>query len=91
MRRLPFVLLVGLVATAAPAADFGSGFQHKMVPVEGCTLSSTVGGKGPAVVLLHGYAETAQMWKPLALKLASRFTVVVIDNDRRASSIRRRH
>ena len=79
MRRLPFVLLVGLVATAASAADFGSGFQHEMVPVEGCTLSSTVGGKGPAVVLLHGYAETAQMWKPLAVKLASHFTVVVID------------
>lgn len=79
MPRLPFVLLVGLLATAASAADFGSGFQQKMVPVEGCTLSSTVGGKGPAVVLLHGYAETAQMWKPLAVKLASHFTVVVID------------
>lgn len=31
------------------------------------------------MLLLHGYAETAQMWKPLAVALAPRFTVVAID------------
>jgi pimeloyl-ACP methyl ester carboxylesterase len=49
------------------------------VPVEGATLAATVGGTGPTVLLLHGYAETGRMWKPLALALASRFTVVAID------------
>jgi len=72
-------ILIILAARAVSAADYGPGFQHKMVSVEGCTLSATVGGRGPTVLLLHGYAETAQMWKPLALKLASRFTVVAID------------
>jgi pimeloyl-ACP methyl ester carboxylesterase len=33
------------------------------------------GWAGTAVVLLHGYAETAQMWKPLAVKLAPLFTL----------------
>ena len=77
MQRLPIVL--ALLAPAVSAADFGPGFAQRMLPVEGCTLSATVGGKGPAVLLLHGYAETAQMWKPLAIALAPRFTVVAID------------
>src|SRR5437867_9677285 len=77
MQRLPIVLAI--LAPAVSAADFGPGFAQRMLPVEGCTLSATVGGKGPTVLLLHGYAETAQMWKPLAVALAPRFTVVAID------------
>src|SRR6266853_1114074 len=74
-----FLCLFSLFAGAVSAANYGPGFKQTMVPVEGCTLSATVGGKGPLVLLLHGYAETAQMWKPLAVRLAPRFTVVAID------------
>jgi len=77
MKRLWIAL--ALIAPAVSAANYGPGFQQKMVQVEGCSLSATVGGKGPVVLLLHGYAETAQMWKPLAVELAHRFTVVAID------------
>jgi len=28
-------------------------------------LHYVIGGKGSAVVLLHGYAETAHMWAPI--------------------------
>jgi pimeloyl-ACP methyl ester carboxylesterase len=42
-------------------------------------VSVNVGGSGPAVLLLHGYAETSLMWKPLAARLASRFTVIAPD------------
>src|SRR5437763_6305857 len=77
MARL--LTVVALIAPAVSAGNYGPHFQQKMVPVEGCTLSVTVGGAGPAVLLLHGYAETAQMWKPLAVQLAPRFTVVAID------------
>src|SRR6266481_6083426 len=72
-------IVIALLAPAVSAANYGPGFRQKMVPVEGCTLSATIGGKGPAVLLLHGYAETAQMWKPLAVQLAPRFTVIAID------------
>jgi pimeloyl-ACP methyl ester carboxylesterase len=77
------LLLCGLVvlAGAAPlrAADFGPGFKASSVPVEGGTLSVTIGGSGPAVVLIHGYAESSRMWKPLAQTLAPRFTVIAPD------------
>jgi pimeloyl-ACP methyl ester carboxylesterase len=61
------------------AADFGPRFKVQSVPVDGGTVSVAVGGRGPAVVLLHGYAETSLMWKPLAAVLAPRFTVIAPD------------
>jgi pimeloyl-ACP methyl ester carboxylesterase len=36
-------------------------------------------GSGPAVLLLHGYAETSRMWHPLIPLLAKRFTVIAPD------------
>lgn len=66
-------------AAAAFAVDFGPGFVTHRVSVAGDVVSVTVGGRGPAVLLLHGYAEDSRMWKPLALALAPRFTVIAPD------------
>jgi pimeloyl-ACP methyl ester carboxylesterase len=62
-----------------PAPRFGSGFKARSIPVDGAMLNVTVGGSGPAVVLIHGYAESSRMWKPLAKALAPSFTVVAPD------------
>lgn len=82
-RMLPAVGAAGLLAMAssgaANAAGFGPGFAVRSVPVEGGSLNVNVGGSGPAVVLLHGYAETSRMWRPLAMVLAPRFTVIAPD------------
>ena len=78
-------ILLAVLATwpTAPAVafpvDFGRGFSTRTVTVDGCTISATIGGHGPAVVLLHGYAEDSRMWKPLAIVLAPRFTVIAPD------------
>jgi pimeloyl-ACP methyl ester carboxylesterase len=61
------------------AADFGPGFKTRGTAVDGGTVSVTVGGSGPPVLLIHGYAETSRMWKPLAKVLAPRFTVIAPD------------
>jgi pimeloyl-ACP methyl ester carboxylesterase len=73
------VLCFAGFSSAAPAADFGLGFGVRSVPVDGGTVSVTIGGNGPPVLLLHGYAETSRMWKPLANRLAPRFTVIAPD------------
>jgi pimeloyl-ACP methyl ester carboxylesterase len=67
------------VAAAAPAADFGPGFKNRSMPVDGGTINVAVGGSGPAVLLLHGYAESSRMWRPLAKVLAPSFTVIAPD------------
>jgi pimeloyl-ACP methyl ester carboxylesterase len=79
-------LLLGTVFAAALIGNasafpvnFGPGFTTRSVTVDGTTVSATVGGHGPAVVLLHGYAEDSRMWKPLAVALAPRFTIIAPD------------
>ncbi len=51
---------------------------HKTV-VDGLTLQYLEAGHGPAIVLLHGYAEDSRMWRPLIPQLAASFTVVAPD------------
>ncbi|UFZ03011.1 alpha/beta hydrolase [Bradyrhizobium ontarionense] len=65
-------------ATEAPG-DFPKTFRTQEVATNGTTLHVRVGGTGPAVVLLHGYGDTGDMWVPLAAKLAQNHTVIVPD------------
>jgi pimeloyl-ACP methyl ester carboxylesterase len=58
---------------------FPSGFRTEEVGSDGATIHTRVGGQGPAVVMLHGFADTGDMWAPLAAALAPRRTVVVPD------------
>jgi pimeloyl-ACP methyl ester carboxylesterase len=51
----------------------------KTAEVSGAELHYLTAGHGPAVILLHGYAETSLMWKPLIPALAERFTVIAPD------------
>ncbi len=50
-----------------------------MVETNGTTLYVRVGGSGPAVVLLHGFGDTGDMWAPLAAVLVKDHTVIVPD------------
>src|SRR5207245_2592526 len=58
---------------------FPASFHTQMVPTNGTSLCVRVGGKGPAVVLLHGFGFTGDMWAPLAIVLAKDHTVIVPD------------
>lgn len=58
---------------------FPSGMRTEEVEAGGVTIHTRVGGTGPAVVMLHGFADTGDMWAPLAAALIGRRTVVVPD------------
>jgi pimeloyl-ACP methyl ester carboxylesterase len=47
--------------------------------VDNVQLHYLTAGRGPAVILLHGYAETSRMWRPIIPLLAERFTVIAPD------------
>ena len=53
--------------------------DSRSADVDGANLYYLIDGQGPAVVLLHGYAETSLMWKPIIPQLAQRFTVLAPD------------
>jgi pimeloyl-ACP methyl ester carboxylesterase len=75
--------ILGALAVVLPAAaqvqPFPASFRTQEVGTNGTTIHVRIGGKGPAVVLLHGYGETGDMWAPLAAALARDHTVVVPD------------
>jgi len=81
VRTLLAAVTLLMLATSASAevAPFPATFRTQDIPVEGATLHVRVGGKGPAVVLLHGFGDTGDMWVPVATDLVKDHTVVVPD------------
>jgi haloacetate dehalogenase len=55
------------------------GFAAARATAAGVTFSVHTAGRGPAVLLLHGYPQTHVIWRHLAPEWAQRFAVVVPD------------
>jgi pimeloyl-ACP methyl ester carboxylesterase len=75
-----------LAAMEAPAARLMSLPSQPSVTIEsryatvgGVRMHYLVAGRGQPIVLLHGFAETSHMWRPLLLKLAGTHTVIAPD------------
>jgi pimeloyl-ACP methyl ester carboxylesterase len=47
--------------------------------VEGLKLHHLTAGRGPAIILLHGYTQTSRMWRPIIPLLAEKFSVIAPD------------
>src|SRR5262249_18488714 len=79
--RCWIVMAALLLAARAEARiePFPSSFRTRQITSNGTTLYVRVGGTGPAVLLLHGFGDTGDMWAPLAARLAGNHTVVVPD------------
>ena len=75
----PRVLLIAALACAMIAAAPPKGFAERDATVNGVKIHYTIGGSGPVVVLLHGFAETSHMWRPLLPELAKAHTVIAPD------------
>ncbi len=73
-----FLVCVGLGAGNEAGART-AGIDSRTEVVDGQTIHFLKAGQGPAVLLLHGYAETSRMWRPIIPLLAERFTVVAPD------------
>ena len=63
----------------AEVKPFSANFKAREMAVTGGTLHVRVGGSGPAVLLLHGFGDTGDMWQPLAEILVKDHTVIVPD------------
>jgi pimeloyl-ACP methyl ester carboxylesterase len=51
----------------------------KMADVDGLKIHYMTAGHGAALILLHGYAETSRMWRPIIPQLAGKFMVIAPD------------
>lgn len=70
-----------LVASTCMAGvePYPASFKTETIATNGTNLFVRIGGQGPAVVLLHGFGESGDMWQPLAIVLAKNHTVIVPD------------
>src|SRR3989475_673361 len=87
-RALNFLLALSVFGphflfTASSSKAYGQATDETIVSrtaeVNGIKLHYLTAGHGTALILLHGYAETSRMWKPIIPVLAGRFTVIAPD------------
>jgi pimeloyl-ACP methyl ester carboxylesterase len=69
-----------LFATPSYAAALtDKTIASRRAEIDGVQLHYLTAGHGPTVILLHGYAETSRMWKPIIPLLSDKFTVIAPD------------
>jgi pimeloyl-ACP methyl ester carboxylesterase len=87
-RRFSFVRVVCAICIAAIFAALtgttgaqiaAKEFVSRDANIDGASIHYTTGGSGPAVILLHGFAETSRMWNPILPVLGAKFTVIAPD------------
>jgi pimeloyl-ACP methyl ester carboxylesterase len=73
---LALLLCSGVAAKVEP---FPATFRVMDIKTDGAIIHVRVGGSGPAVLLLHGFGDSGDMWEPLAVALVPGHTVVIPD------------
>src|SRR2546422_6957180 len=73
------LLLSAAVPRPVPAETPEKTAVSRTAEVDGVTFRYLTAGRGAPLILLHGYAETSRMWRPIIPLLAERFTVVAPD------------
>ncbi len=85
MKRTLTVAVFGLLLLCPgfPAKAYADAQDETIVSraaeIDGAKLHYMTAGHGTPLILLHGYAETSLMWKPIIPLLAERFTVIAPD------------
>jgi pimeloyl-ACP methyl ester carboxylesterase len=75
------VVAVCFLSSGIPtkANEVPLAIASKIVEVDGMKLHYLTAGRGPAVILLHGYTQTSRMWRPIIPLLVEKFTVIAPD------------
>jgi len=68
-----------MIAASRMVLDYPAAFNKRQIETNGVSIYVRQAGKGSAVLLLHGYGETGDMWVPMAVDLARDHTVIVPD------------
>ena len=73
------VFFAGCFTVLAQNQKDNGAIASRTAEAGGIKLHYLTAGHGPVVILLHGYAETSRMWRPLIPQLAERYTVIAPD------------
>ena len=73
------VLVAASVVLSRTTYQVQSVQENEYVELEGNWIRYRVAGGGPAVVLVHGWLSSEEIWEHLVERLAQRFTVYTLD------------
>ncbi len=83
MSRVLLIAALGLLSSGCLAFHSGAlpgePKDAHFMTLEGARVRYQVEGKGPAVVLLHGFAASLKTWKDIVPRLAKTHRVVTLD------------
>jgi len=82
MHHLLLSAVIGTVLASGSVAaktEYPDSFTTRDMAVNGAVLHVRTAGHGPAVLLIHGFGDTGDMWVPIAIDLARDHTVVIPD------------
>ena len=74
-----FALMLDVSTAMALTTNGQSAIISHHAELEGGKLHYMTAGRGPAVILIHGYTQTSRMWRPFIPVLAEKFTVIAPD------------
>ena len=74
-----FSLILSAIVFCGSSIQGAESITARDAKVDNVQLHYLTAGEGPAILLLHGFAETSRMWRPLIPKLAEKFTVIAPD------------
>ncbi|HTQ00992.1 MAG TPA: alpha/beta hydrolase [Casimicrobiaceae bacterium] len=77
--RAILACLTALVVCAAAAAPAAPRIESRYASVNGIRMHYLAAGSGDPVYLVHGFAQTSHMWRPLIAELAKTHTVIAPD------------
>lgn len=80
INRVANSFFLGLLSLCSSAFAASNEITARDAKIDNVQLHYLTAGKAPsAVILLHGFAETSRMWRPIIPLLAQRFTVIAPD------------
>src|SRR2546430_11719485 len=79
--RVKLVRMRTIYCLIAVLVSLGSVYAEPQIvsrtaKIDNVELHYLTAGRGPAVILLHGYAETSRTWRPIIPLLAEKITVI---------------
>jgi len=69
----------GALCSMKQLPDLYPGYATKWVETSIGEIYVRIGGQGPPLLLLHGYAQTGVMWHKIAPTLDQKFTLIIAD------------
>jgi pimeloyl-ACP methyl ester carboxylesterase len=70
---------VALLLPALSSAQSPARIESRVADVNGLKMHYLAAGQGEPVILMHGYAQTSHMWRPLMQELAKTHRVIAPD------------